>query len=301
MNMMMMTPYRFRLRLRSPWRTPWQADTLFGALCWIGARHDGSDVLRREVIEPSLRGDPPMVLSDGFFGDRLPFPEAWRFHEWSAADWPTIKTAEWLHQPDFERIRNGHAPTAEQCFSDSSISQIRLQHTRRRDTDTTPDEGGLHEHEDWHAPTDPTADGTLSVYVRVKPAFAQRLLDWFESLADIGFGADHATGRGQFEIDSIERAEWLDATPTNANAIAALSTFQPNTSDPTIGVWKAFSKFGRIGHGHGLTNDETQKRPLIVFRPGACFLTKNPSASPDSSASRPFIGRAIPMRELLIT
>src|SRR5260370_34908602 len=63
--------YRFRLVPESPWRTPWQSDTLAGLLCWMCARTDGDTVLRQQIIEPALPGRPPFVLSDAFPGDGL--------------------------------------------------------------------------------------------------------------------------------------------------------------------------------------------------------------------------------------
>src|SRR5207248_9285065 len=69
---------RFRLVPESPWRTPWQSDTLAGLLCWMCARTEGDAVLRRQIIEPALEGRPPFVLSDAFPGDWLPLPAAIR-------------------------------------------------------------------------------------------------------------------------------------------------------------------------------------------------------------------------------
>ena len=51
-----MNLYRFRLIPESPWRTPWQSDTLAGLLCWMCARTEGDTVLRRQIIEPALAG-----------------------------------------------------------------------------------------------------------------------------------------------------------------------------------------------------------------------------------------------------
>ena len=41
--------HRITLTPRSPWRTPWQADTLFGMLCWACARAEGPAALRGEA------------------------------------------------------------------------------------------------------------------------------------------------------------------------------------------------------------------------------------------------------------
>jgi hypothetical protein len=67
-----------------------------------------------------------------------------------------------------------------------------------------------------------------------------------------------------------------------------LSTFQPAATDPTDGAWEAFTKYGKLGPDFGLEN--VFKRPMILFRPGACFR---------SLPARGWMGRAIPMKELL--
>jgi len=115
------------------------------------------------------------------------------------------------------------------------------------------------------------------------------VLDLLNALSEIGFGADVATGRGQFDIvDDPEPVTWLNKPLADANAIVCLSTFQPATTDPTDGLWEAFSKFGKLGPDFGLA--DVRKRTLIMFRPGACFRTASPPK---------FLGRAIPMDQIL--
>jgi CRISPR-associated protein Csm4 len=72
------------------------------------------------------------------------------------------------------------------------------------------------------------------------------------------------------------------------NAVIVLSTFQPGPDDPTRGAWQAFAKYGKLGPDFGL--DNVFKRPMILFRPGACFFVESP---------RTFLGRAIGMPEIL--
>jgi hypothetical protein len=112
-----------------------------------------------------------------------------------------------------------------------------------------------------------------------------------EALAQIGFGADTSTGRGAFDFPSgtaeLEPVDWLDPAPVEADGMITLSTFQPGPTDPVHGLWESFTKFGKLGPGFGLT--DVRKNPLLLFRPGACF----------AGPPRPFLGRAVPMDELL--
>ena len=63
---------RFRLCPLAAWGTPWQADSLFGALCWEVARIAGAPALSR-LLQQFRKGPPPFLLSDAF-------PEIGRAH-----------------------------------------------------------------------------------------------------------------------------------------------------------------------------------------------------------------------------
>jgi CRISPR-associated protein Csm4 len=288
--------FRLRLRPRSPWRTPWQADTLSGMLCWMCARTEGERVLRAEVLEPMLAGEPPFVLSDAFPGDLLPVPLAVRLLPWPAEARKAVKRARWLSAAAFRRAVAGEPLTLDDLVMESPL--VEHGHTRNtlgRLNDTTGDEGSLFTHPEHRlAPKHPALAGAdwLSVYVRVRPAFEARLLELFEELAAVGFGADASVGKGAFAFPggspALEPTDELGAAPPEANGAVTLSTFQPAAGDPVAGVWESFTKHGKLGPDFGL--DDVRKHPLLLCRPGACFRT---------SAAAPFLGRAIPMDELL--
>ena len=61
-----MRTYRSILELRSASASRWQADTLFGHLCWSLVRREGEDFLTELFLPEYRRGSPPVVLSDGF-------------------------------------------------------------------------------------------------------------------------------------------------------------------------------------------------------------------------------------------
>src|SRR5439155_9245674 len=63
--------YRLRLIPAAPTASPWQADTLWGHLCWMLVRRRGEPALL-EFLDAYTQGDPPLVLSDGFPADLLP-------------------------------------------------------------------------------------------------------------------------------------------------------------------------------------------------------------------------------------
>jgi CRISPR-associated protein Csm4 len=283
--------YRFRLIPESPWRTPWQSDTLAGLLCWTCARTEGEEVLRREIIDPALAGRPPFVLSDAFPGDWLPVPAAVRLAEWPAEKRKEVKRARWLSAEAFREVQGGRPPAlADLIAAAGSREYTQLRNNIGRATNTTAQAGGLF-------PTDEAVLGLdtndrplkyLTVYVRLCDEFGARFGRLITELAEWGFGADRSAGKGQFRLDAkLEPVEDL-AGPDEADGCVVLSTFQPAATDPTDGSWEAFTKFGKLGPDFGL--DNVFKRPMILLRPGACFRGEKACG---------WLGRAIPMQELL--
>jgi CRISPR-associated protein Csm4 len=65
--------YRAILKQLSPSRTPWQADTLFGHLCWQMLYHEGETALN-DFLDLYRQRQPPLLFSNGFPGDYLPRP-----------------------------------------------------------------------------------------------------------------------------------------------------------------------------------------------------------------------------------
>jgi len=282
-----------RLRPCSPWRTPWQADTLTGVLCVTAARIHGPDFLRDNLIEPMLAGSPPFILSDAFPGNLLPLPVAARLADVPADRVKSLKRARWIGHTDFLSLIAGAKQSIpwDRLLPDSAVFRCdtRRHNTLARDSDASLEEGGLFSRPDTRLRSSNSADH-LTLYFRAADEQATDLfLDLLHELALTGFGADIATGRGQFDVlGDPEPMPNLDAPPPGANALICLSTFQPAPADPVDGLWEVFPKFGKLGPDLGLA--DIRKKTLIMFRPGACFCA-NPT--------RPFVGRALPMDLIL--
>lgn len=297
---------RFKLRPLSAWRTPWQADTLAGLLCWTAARLGEHDLLEDAITAPALRGAPPFVLSDAFPGDLLPIPAALRLRDWPETHRKAAKRARWLPRDAFLRARRGQPVEPHELLPEADwilprprrardtapaptaplLRRERLRNTLDRATQGTPSRGGLWPStEIWLGSRQPF----LSVYARVEDGFADHLLRLLRALSAAGFGADCSAGHGQFELENEpEPADWLDDRPAGAKGCVTLSTFQPAPHDPTTGLWEAFIKYGKLGPDFGL--EDVFKRPMLMLRPGACFVPDTP---------RLFLGRAIPGEECL--
>src|SRR5579864_8603715 len=70
---MAMTTYRATFTQRGATLTPWQADTIFGMLCWAIVRREGADTLHT-LLDLYAINQPPFVISNGLPGGLLPVP-----------------------------------------------------------------------------------------------------------------------------------------------------------------------------------------------------------------------------------
>ena len=102
---------RLTMRPAGVWTTPWQADSLLGAMACAWARSRGEAALRRDLLDPWRAGEPPFVISDAFPGSTLPAPAILPLW-W---DWPPerrkeVKRVRWLRTNDFSRVQRGVRP-----------------------------------------------------------------------------------------------------------------------------------------------------------------------------------------------
>lgn len=283
--------YRVRVIPESPWLTPWQSDTLAGLLCWACARTEGERVLEEELIEPGLNGEPPFVVSDAFPGEWLPIPASVRMASWAAEERKPVKRSRWIERTVFTRLQHGHRPGIADLIQDRGVHEyLQLRNTISRASNTTAMGGGLYPTAERVLGADDQnrAFSHLTIYIRIRRQSKDLLTELLKELATWGFGADRSAGKGQFRLGSgLEAIDEFDEVKSPTGCVV-LSTFQPSSGDPTDGSWDAFTKYGRLGADFGFEN--VFKRPLIMLRPGAFFTP---------SASKGWVGRAIPMRELL--
>jgi CRISPR-associated protein Csm4 len=282
-----MEAVRYRIRPRSAWRTPWQADTLGALLCALMARRHGPQRLVDEVLAPALQGRPAFVLSDACPGDLLPIPAVVRTLPWAPAHRRTVRSARWTSWTGLQQLVAGELPAEEPVLAhaDAFVDAVRVRNTLDRLTQATPDEGGL-----WNADETWLAPGMqhLTVHARVEPAVRPLLDELFRELARTGYGADASAGSGQFDLEVLPPDQpWGDADAGQGGCMA-LGTYQPAAGDPLDGHWELFVKYGKLGMDLGEAN--VFKRPQPMLRPGACFRTLAPPL---------FLGRAIPAAELL--
>lgn len=259
---------RFCLRPLAPWATPWQADTLFGALCWELVHSAGEDALSR-LLGRFRQGPPPFLLSDAFPGDLLPrplcaIPEADAGAVAEANEW---HPARWLTRAQFVAVREGQ----------SYALPLPRQHwwlTLRPTHASIPRDGAdpvpfSTEEYTW-LPEVPQEERFLSLYIRAEEEWLERLAVLLRSLGRSGFGKRRAIGRGAFELlGPAETCDWLEPLPFE-NAFVSLSHFVPDESDPTDGWWNTLVKYPRLGSARAADSMPFKGR-LVMLQPGSCF------------------------------
>ncbi len=233
-------------------------------------------------------GRPPFVLSDAFPGDLLPIPSILRLGEVPVGvDVKAFKRAKWISSGDFRKACLGDPLPRDAYLPDPTLCEVSRHNALSRTSGGSLESGGLFGRTDTTLTRDTQ---TLTVYFRsIDEPSTELLFDLMHELSLTGFGADIATGRGQFDIvEDPSIAIELDQAVPEANGVVVLSTCQPAPSDTTHGCWETFPKFGKVGPGLGLT--DVRKNTLVMLRPGACFV---------SSTNRSFFGHAIPMDRIL--
>jgi len=284
-----MKTFRLKIRPLSPWQTPWQSDTLFGLLCWAYYRAKGGEALKQNLLTRFISDDPPFILSDAFPGDFFPVPDVVRTFSWPIENRKKIGKSVYLHSSAFKKFLNGEPLSINDFILSNPIrTTLRTRNTLSRVTDTTGDPGSLFTLQEYVLNE---GQGFLSIYIRLRPDETSFVIELFQHLQETGFGADVTAGNGEFEIiGALEPTPWLDLNDEESCHFTVLSTFQPNPNDPREGLWQPFVKYGKLGPDFGL--DNVFKRPLIMFRAGACFQGIG-------SLTPSWVGRVISMDELL--
>ncbi len=280
-----MRAYRIEFDLSSPCLTPWQADTLFGHLCWQLVRTEGERALHR-LLDKCRLGEPPLVLSDGFPPDAFPRPmlppertgSAGTRAERIAAARAGKSERErlWLTAEDFGRALRGE-PAAGNGYVENDAPFMTL-HNQIDRRGVTGEEGAgtLHPNTGFIA-------RRRHVYARVAEDID---FDWqtlFRSLVEGGFGKRKSIGYGAIARCEIKEHSGF-GEPADPDGFVSLSAFVPAAADPTDGYWRMDVKYGKLGEERA-NLDNPFKLPLARLLAGSTFRTHTPP--------RPFYGSLI--------
>jgi CRISPR-associated protein Csm4 len=259
--------YRIVIEPAAPAATPWQADTLWGHLCWALVRRRGESALQ-SFLQAYRDGVPPLVLSDGFAEGRLPRPLALPPPA-TGSKREAILTARAAKAAGrtavglatFDRLRRGESvPLDEEAAPVEERRVLALRNSVDRLTGTAGGAGGaLYTVEEYHA-------RRVDLYLRVTEETEDLIWTLLADLAVEGYGKRRAVGYGA--IARWQREPFDGFAPfAEANAFLSLSRFSPAADDPTDGMWRTAVKVGTVG---GETASPF-KRPLVLLTAGSWF------------------------------
>ena len=260
--------YKVTLKLTSPYATDWQADTIWGHLCWALRFSYGENELTNFIARYG-KSEPPILVSNGFPGDLLPRPVLPEKHVTERSDFAMTKKQKkirWLTPDEFIKTQNGEELVLSE--KNGETETVTLKNQINRLTGTTSggevDEptGRLFSFAQHHLEA-------VSIYLKLANDFVETSKELFQNLSKSGYGKRKTVGYGQFSIESFD--EFIGfKSPPNANGFVSLSNFVPATDDPTLGYWEILVKYGKLGEDYAITGNP-HKKPLLMFRAGSCF------------------------------
>ena len=282
------TLVRLRLRPLGAWTTPWQADSLLGAVAVTWARAYGVGALMRDLIEPWLAGEPPFVVSDALPGDRLPVPATLALWDWPQERRKEIKKLRTLSPADFASVQRGVAPALEGSPGTMISDHIRMRNSISRASGSTSDGTSDLFEIPYSVLRDPDV-GPDPVRTSGRGRPGHPVTGHSRCSDRLGTAPTPRVGHGGFElVEAPVPCPELDAV-TDADGFVSLSTYQPAPNDPVDGCWRVFVKYGTLApEFHDVA---VFKRPQVMLEPGACFRTE---AHPG-----PFYGGAVGSDRLL--
>lgn len=269
--------YRVKLQPVSSYISPLQSDTIFGAFCWAYKYTYGEEKLE-EFLEKYVKGTPPIIFSNIFPEDILPFPLInlpWRMDDHLSKQqkfdryrkYKIIKKMDFISLESFNAVINGSI----------KISRVGKQHREvvnygnliNRITGTvmdSDDSGGLFARkETYHK-------GKLVLYAKVIDGWEDIFVQLIEVVCAMGIGGDKSIGKGIFEVENIQQFNGFKI-PSNPNAFVTLSNYIPSEDDPVEGNYKTRVKYGKLDREYART-DKPFKKPLLMITEGAVFYTE---------------------------
>lgn len=265
--------FRVTFTMRGATATPWQADTIFGHLCWALRRREGETALA-DFLQFYTAGMTPIIVSDGFPGNLLPRPlmpatpgandgETLGERRARARLAKEVGRQPYLSVDEFERALRGEAfvPAPKRVPTERITLKNQIDRTVNS-TGGSDGAGHLYEFAEtfWER---------VTIYVRTEDVDSNWVRGLFAEVAASGYGKRKSVGYGQIEEFAWEPFSGFEAPP-EPNGFVTLSGFVPAKGDPTRGFWRTVVKYGKLGEELAVAGNPF-KRPLLMLAAGSCF------------------------------
>jgi len=261
---------KVKLKANSWLSSEWQADTIWGHLCWALRYLRGERELA-DFISAYSTMQPPLLVSNGFPDDLLPRPVLPQVPLDLEAELAKQKQqfqrqkddkkVSYLNGEEFDRVLK--AETVYPSWKAKIKRRVTLKNQINRVTSSTGAEGAnLYPFEEYHC-------DAITIYVKVVDEFESIARELFDYLAKTGYGKRKSVGYGWVELLGFDPFPGFPS-PKDANAFVSLSNFVPRAIDPRQGYWKVLIKYGKLGEEYA-SSDNPFKRPLLMFSAGSLF------------------------------
>lgn len=297
--------YKLTLETKSSVITPFQADTIFGTLCW-GIRFLEGEESLKEFISASLGKYPPLIISDGLPEGYLPkpllAPLKYKKAEELARDYYGKEKRELIRGimklkelnkieliPKDYLLKHINSLSCRQMgrdflaagFKEPEIeSQTNWHNVFNRLTARTRKGGLFSETETYYS-----SSSRINFYTKLDETLfsltrLERLLKGYLELS--GYGADKSVGKGEIKFIDIKDSDLSQAD--QPNAFISLSSFVPKSDDPSNGYYMPLLKYGKLGEHYASSKinklDRNNriiglnpfKKPLYMFKAGSTFF-----------------------------
>ncbi len=257
-----MKTYKINLKIHGSIMTPFQADTLFGHLCWIVAYKLGEKEIE-EFLEPFKKGNPPFIISDGFPNDLLPKPLSADLNIDDPQERKKFKKIDFVSFGEFNSLLRDEK-VKPQASPPPIVSYLTRHNSINRLTNSTLAEGGVYSLKETIIPE-------IDIYLKAtSEEWKDRVVELLKELSKIGYGRKKSIGKGRFSVNEVKD---FGLTPIEkANGFVSLSNFCPAEDDPTEGFYKTFVKYGKLGEEFTFCGNPF-KKPLVMIKAGSVFKT----------------------------
>lgn len=280
------------INLKSSLITPFQADTLFGHICWAIRFLYGEASGRLEKFLASYENNdpPPLLISDGFPKGFLPKPiispitpddleniVGKEDRVKKAGIIKEIKNLEYIPKDLFFELTASGSLNPKNLFDTLFLHYEKIGKTALMEVPMTIQHNsinrmnqtttGLFFQEERFFKKD---GNSFDVYLKTTMPFDE-IEGIFRFISEQGYGRDKSTGKGHFEIEINEGIDLPESG--HPNAFMSLSSYMPHDKAPTNGHYRLIHKYGKLGgiFAKGTLEKNPFKKPLIMFAAGSTF------------------------------
>lgn len=271
--------YRWKVKLKSSFITPFQSDTIYGHMFWAIQFLYGESEIEKTVAEFRAY-KPPFICSNGFINDYIPYLEPFNIEEeellkldkkeyvkrvTEAKRLKKIKSFELdVFNEMREKGKNEVLKTRDIKLLDNKFVEESVMHNTIDRLSGTTLENGLYNLDEKFI------DGTVSIYIKLREDYPfEKLEEILRYIERTGFGKRASVGKGQLE--RVELAEFKGFSDIQGDGYVVLSNYIPKQYDYSEVIYgELLTKRGKVGESSERA-EFPYKKPFACYTAGSIF------------------------------